>query len=166
MAKHPPLESFRALVLDVDGVLTDGRLWYESAADEWRRAFHIQDGLGLKALIRQGFYVGLITGSKSQDIEKRAAQLGFHAVHQGVEDKLPVFQSLLESWSVSAQQTVYVGDDTSDLPVLESAGWAVTVPNAHPELLKNHFHCTERAGGHGAVREICDRLIAINQKET
>jgi 3-deoxy-D-manno-octulosonate 8-phosphate phosphatase (KDO 8-P phosphatase) len=148
----------RWLVLDVDGVLTDGRLHYSSAGEE-SKAFHIQDGLGIKLLQASGVRVAVVTGRQSSAVERRARELGIEQVAQGVEDKLAAFQRLLAEAGVGAAQAACVGDDLPDLPLLRRCALGITVPDA-PELLRRHAHyVTVRRGGDGAVREVCELLM-------
>jgi 3-deoxy-D-manno-octulosonate 8-phosphate phosphatase (KDO 8-P phosphatase) len=148
----------RWLILDVDGVLTDGRLHYSSAGDE-SKAFHIQDGLGIRLLQASGVRVALITGRRSPAVERRSRELGIERLAQGAEDKLAVFEQLLSEVGAHPGQAACVGDDLPDLPLLRRCGLGVTVPDA-PELLRRHAHyVTARRGGEGAVREVCELLM-------
>lgn len=149
----------RALVLDVDGVLTDGRLYFDSQGNEMK-AFSTRDGLGLRALQSQGTLLALITGRQSEIVARRAANLGIEHVYQGRTDKLNAFNELLAASGIDAQEVCYAGDDWVDIPVLDRAGLAVAVADADA-VVKRHVHwITARPGGHGAVREICDLLLA------
>lgn len=155
---HQRARAVRLLVLDVDGVLTDGRLYYGGDEIELK-AFHIQDGLGLKMLRESGVEVAIITGRTSPAVERRAQNLGVPYVYQGVGDKLAVFEQLLERVGLSASATAGMGDDLPDLPVLRRCGLAVTVPEA-PALIRSHAHyVTSLPGGTGAVREVCELLM-------
>ena len=148
----------RLLVLDVDGVLTDGRLYYGGDEVELK-AFHIQDGHGLKMLRESGIEVAIITGRTSQAVERRAQNLGVQYVYQGVGDKLAVFEQLLAQLGLSAAAAAGMGDDLPDLPILRRCGLAVTVPEA-PALVRSHAHyVTSLHGGSGAVREVCELLM-------
>ena len=149
----------RMLVLDVDGVLTDGRLYFDNHGNEMK-AFYTRDGLGMKALQKQGVTLALITGRTSDIVARRAASLGIGHVFQGREDKLGTFMELLKATDVGAPEVCYAGDDWIDIPVLDRAGLAVTVPDADA-VVKSHAHwVTSRPGGLGAVREICDLVLA------
>jgi 3-deoxy-D-manno-octulosonate 8-phosphate phosphatase (KDO 8-P phosphatase) len=148
----------RLLVLDVDGVLTDGRLYYGGDEVELK-AFHIQDGHGLKMLRESGIEVAIITGRTSQAVERRAQNLGVQYVYQGVADKLAVFEQLLARLGLSATAAAGMGDDLPDLPILRRCGLALTVPEA-PALIRSHAHyVTSLHGGSGAVREVCELLM-------
>lgn len=149
----------RALVLDVDGVLTDGRLYFDSQGNEMK-AFSTRDGLGMRALQSQGILLALITGRESSIVTRRAANLGIQHVYQGRTDKLNAFNELLQATGVDQQDVCYAGDDWVDIPVLDRVGLAVTVADADA-VVKQHVHwITSRGGGRGAVREICDVILA------
>lgn len=154
------LDGIQALVCDIDGVLTDGTLWLGDDG-QWRRCFHIQDGLGLKLLADGGFKTGWITGSQSIDIEARAQALKVDQLAMGITNKLPRLQSFCQSWGLGLHQIAYIGDDLPDLPVLSAVGLPFTVPNAHRQVLQNEsFLVTTLAGGQGAVREVADLILS------
>jgi len=149
----------RMLVLDVDGVLTDGRLYFDNQGNEMK-AFCTRDGLGMRALQLHHIDLALITGRQSGIVAHRAAQLGVQHVYQGRTDKLNAFNELLSDTGMNEQNICYAGDDWIDIPVLERVGLAVTVPGAD-NLVKSRVHwVTSRDGGNGAVREICDLILA------
>lgn len=148
----------RMLVLDVDGVLTDGRLYFDNAGNEMK-AFNSRDGLGMKALQRCGIEVAVITGGKSMIVTQRMAQLDIKHVYQGREDKLNAFTQLLEVTGLEAEQVCFAGDDWIDLPVLLRAGLAVSVADADEHVKENVHWVTQRNGGEGAVREICNLIL-------
>ncbi|PRY66145.1 3-deoxy-D-manno-octulosonate 8-phosphate phosphatase (KDO 8-P phosphatase) [Vreelandella songnenensis] len=148
----------RLLALDVDGVLTDGRLYFQADGVEIK-AFHTQDGHGLKLLKRVGIHVALITGRDSPMVSQRAASLGITHVFQGCEDKLTTLKALCQRLDLDLSQVAYCGDDLPDLAPIKRAGVGITVPNA-PDYMHGHADwITDRLGGHGAVREICDTLL-------
>ena len=149
----------RLLVLDVDGVLTDGRL-YISAAGEELKVFHVRDGSGLVAIQRAGVTVAIISGRDSAAVTRRAGELGIGHVRQGVSDKGAELDRLLAELDVTAEETACVGDDTPDAPMLRRAGLAIGVADAHPALLAAAHWVTRSNGGHGAVREVCDLLLS------
>ena len=148
----------RLLALDVDGVLTDGRLYFDSEGREIK-AFHVADGLGLKALQSTGIDLALITGRASRMVADRAASLGIEHVYQGQDDKGVALADLLEHTGLQASQLAYAGDDWIDLPVLTRVGLAVTVPHAPAEVKSACHWVTSRSGGQGAVRELCELLL-------
>ncbi len=154
----------RLLALDVDGILTDGTLYFDSQGNE-TKAFNTSDGLGLKAAQRCGIELAIISGRASPIVTARAESLGIEHVYQGTDDKLSAFNDLLEKSGVDAAEVCYAGDDWIDLPVLLRVGLAVSVPNADIEVRNRVHFVTEKAGGHGAVREIC-RLLLDAQERT
>ena len=156
--------AIRLLVLDVDGVLTDGRLYFDNNGNE-TKAFNTRDGLGMKALQGSGIEVAVITGRESAIVSQRMQQLGIRHVYQGREDKLNAFNHLLDATGFNAEQVCFAGDDWLDLPILIRAGLAVTVADAD-EYVKQHVHwITRRKGGEGAVREICNLLLSAQGKD-
>ncbi|HMB60986.1 MAG TPA: 3-deoxy-manno-octulosonate-8-phosphatase KdsC [Xanthomonadales bacterium] len=151
-------EKIRLLALDVDGVLTDGRLYFDQSGNEMK-TFFTRDGLGIKALQRFDICVALITGRSSAIVARRAEELGISLVYQGCDDKLDAFNDVLEKTGCNEEQVCYAGDDWVDIPVLDRVGLAVTVPDADP-LVKSRAHwVTDNGGGKGAVREICDLIL-------
>lgn len=149
----------RLLVLDVDGVLTDGTVWY-GADGETLKGFSILDGLGIRLLLEAGIEVAIISARDSAPLRRRAADLGITRLALGRHDKRTAWQALLAETGLTRTQVAYVGDDLIDLPVLGQAGMAVTVPNGHP-LLAEHCHWrTRNAGGQGAVREVCELILS------
>jgi 3-deoxy-D-manno-octulosonate 8-phosphate phosphatase (KDO 8-P phosphatase) len=151
----------RLLVLDVDGVLTDGRLFISPAGEEFK-VFHVRDGSGLVALQRAGVTVAIISGRDSAAVTRRAAELGIHHTRQGVTDKGAELMALLRELDIPASQTACVGDDTPDLPMLRAAGLAVAVADAHPAAKEAAHWITPSPGGRGAVREVCDLLLSAS----
>ncbi|MCG6873046.1 MAG: 3-deoxy-manno-octulosonate-8-phosphatase KdsC [Gammaproteobacteria bacterium] len=153
----------RLLVLDVDGVLTDGSLFLDDKGREYK-AFHSRDGHGLKMLRGQGVEVAVITGRTSGVVKHRMHELGVERVYQGCADKLPFFHQLLDELGMDAEHTAYVGDDVVDLPVLLNSGFAVAVADAHP-LVREHAHwTTPSAGGRGAARECAELLLFAHDR--
>jgi len=157
-------EKIRLLVLDVDGVLTDGRLYFDNAGKEMK-AFNTRDGLGMKALQRCGIEVAVITGRKSEIVSQRMAQLDIRHVYQGRVDKLNAFTHLLEATGLDAEQVCFAGDDWIDLPVLLRVGLAISVADADAHVKKHVHWVTQRNGGEGAVREICNLILAAQGKD-
>jgi len=149
----------RLLLLDVDGVLTDGRIIYDADGRE-SKAFHIHDGYGINRLRASGCLVGFLSGRASAAVERRAKELDVTILHQGVDDKLPVYERILADHRLSDHEVAYVGDDLPDLPVLARAGLAVAVASAAPDVRRAVHWITDRAGGGGAVREVTDLLLA------
>jgi 3-deoxy-D-manno-octulosonate 8-phosphate phosphatase (KDO 8-P phosphatase) len=148
----------KLLVLDVDGVLTDGKLYLSDSGEEIK-AFNTLDGHGLKMLKASGVDVAIITGRKSRLVEIRAKNLGIAHLYQGVEDKLSAFRELIGTLGLQPQQTAFMGDDLVDLPAMRRSGLALSVPAA-PELVKQNAHYVcQRSGGDGAVREVCELIM-------
>ncbi len=148
----------RLVIFDVDGVLTDGRLYLADDGNEFK-AFHSRDGHGLKMLQNQGVAVAIISGRRSLAVERRMADLGINYVYMGVQDKLVAFQDLLQNQGLDAAQVAYVGDDVIDLPVMSRVGLAIAVQDADP-FVKRHAHWqTPSPGGRGAAREVCELLL-------
>ncbi|MDF1623808.1 KdsC family phosphatase [Pseudohongiella nitratireducens] len=151
-------KQIRMLVLDVDGVLTDGRLYF-SEQGESLKVFNTLDGHGIKLLQQCGIEVVIISGRRSAALQLRAQNLGISRLQTGREDKWQALQELLEDDNLSVDQIACMGDDLPDLTIMCNCALAITVPNAH-QSLKHHAHlCTERPGGHGAVRELADWLL-------
>jgi len=148
----------RLLALDVDGVLTDGRIIYGNAGEELK-AFHIRDGLGIKLAQRGGIEVALITGRRSELVARRAAELGIETVVQGREDKRIALQELCTAQGIELTHCAYMGDDLPDLGAVNAAGLGLTVADACPELLEAADWRSSLPGGRGAVREACEALL-------
>lgn len=152
------LRQVRLLALDVDGVLSDGRLYFQTDGNEIK-AFHTLDGHGIKLVQSAGVEVALITGRDSPMVSRRANALGISHLHQGISHKLPVLRQLCEQLGIELDQVAYCGDDMPDLAAIHQAGVGISVPGA-PSYIRQHADwVTERPGGHGAVREICDALL-------
>ncbi len=151
-------QKIKLVIFDVDGVLTDGRLFYGDDGQEYK-AFQSRDGHGMKMLQKSGVEIALITGRTSEVVNHRAKNLGIQHVYQGQLQKLPAFNALLERLKFTADEVAYVGDDVVDLPVMLRVGLAITVSDGH-ELAKKHAHLiTQQAGGQGAAREICEFIM-------
>lgn len=148
----------RLLVLDVDGVLTDGTLYFAASGEELK-AFNIQDGLGIKLLQASGVEVAIVTGRASRALELRASELGIGRLVQGAQDKVAAFSTLLEALALESRQAACVGDDLPDLPLILRCGLGVAVPEAPLALLDRAHYVTRRTGGRGAVREVCELLM-------
>lgn len=150
--------NIRLLLLDVDGVLTDGQLYFTEHGESMK-AFNTLDGQGIKLLQEQGLEVGIISGRKSPALSHRAQALGISLVAQGREDKFTALTELLAERPLALEQIAYIGDDLPDLLVMRHTGLAFAVPHAHAEIHGLAHGCSKRAGGHGAVRDICDFLL-------
>ena len=148
----------RLLVLDVDGVLTDGRLHFSSRGEE-HKSFHVRDGAGMVQLLRSGVQIAVISGRHTRAVEHRMTELGVSWVRQGVDDKLSVLRELLDILNLGPQAVASVGDDTADLPIFEVARLAVAVADAHASVKSHAHYVTQAGGGQGAVREVCDLIM-------
>jgi 3-deoxy-D-manno-octulosonate 8-phosphate phosphatase (KDO 8-P phosphatase) len=155
----------RLLVLDVDGVLTDGRLYY-GARGEALKVFHVRDGLGIKLLAGAGIEVAVISGRRSGMTAKRCRELGVRHLLQGVEDKLAAFDRLRRRLRVSSGECACVGDDLPDVPLMREVGISFAVADAHEEARNAARVITRLPGGRGAVREICDYLLDARRRAT
>jgi 3-deoxy-D-manno-octulosonate 8-phosphate phosphatase (KDO 8-P phosphatase) len=146
------------MIFDVDGVLTDGTLYFSETGAELK-AFSARDGHGLKMLRESGVEVAILSARRSRAVDVRAAELGIALVEQGAQDKTEAFQNLIVRARASAEATGYMGDDLMDLPVLSRCGFAASVPDA-PELVRERVHHVTRApAGRGAAREVCELIM-------
>ncbi len=148
---------------DVDGVLTDGTLYFSSQGDEIK-AFSSLDGHGLKMLQGAGIEVAIISGRSSRALELRAANLGVRELHMGIENKRELLLELARKRGIDLAQCGYMGDDVVDLPILLASGFSATVADAHGEVLARVDYVASRGGGHGAVREVCDLMLRAQGK--
>ncbi|HOY71029.1 MAG TPA: HAD hydrolase family protein [Methylotenera sp.] len=159
---NPALEmcfkNIKLLVLDVDGVMTDGGLTIGDDGQEYK-TFHSHDGLGMKLLKSTGVQLAIITGRTSNVVKQRAETTGVAHFYQGAEDKLVAFQDLLHKTGLSANQCAFMGDDIVDLPPMLHSGLALAVPDSPHLVLKHAHYVTTRRGGQGAVREICELIM-------
>ncbi len=149
----------RLLILDVDGVLTDGRIVYGSGGAEWK-AFDVHDGYGIKAAQQAGLKIAFLTSRSSKIVERRAKELNVDEVIQGQEDKVAAYEALLRRVHLTDADVACVGDDLPDLPLLQRAGLAVAVAGAVSAVKREADYVTTREGGRGAVREVIDLILA------
>jgi 3-deoxy-D-manno-octulosonate 8-phosphate phosphatase (KDO 8-P phosphatase) len=157
MAKSDPA-NIDLLIMDVDGVLTDGRIIYDAAGGELK-AFHVLDGAGLKYWHRAGKRSAIITGRSSPIVSRRAEELGVSAVRQGALTKLPAFHEVLAELGVGAERTAYMGDDLPDIPPMRECGLAITVPTGVAEVKQVADWVSPVAAGEGAVRWAIESLL-------
>jgi 3-deoxy-D-manno-octulosonate 8-phosphate phosphatase (KDO 8-P phosphatase) len=148
----------KLLILDVDGVLTDGRIVFDSNGVE-SKFFNVKDGHGIKLLQRAGMAVAIISGRKSQVVANRAAELGIAHLYQNALDKLVPYHDLLGKTGLRDDQVAYMGDDVIDLPLLRRVGFAAAPADAIPDVLNHVHYVTRSRGGWGAVREVCDLIL-------
>ena len=154
-----PPSQVALVVLDVDGVLTDGRLWY-GPDGESLKVFDVRDGHGIKNLIAAGIGVAVISGRRSGAVTARMRELGVSDVAQGVKDKARALAELLKRNAIEAKRVACLVDDTPDLGLMAAVGLPAAVADAHPEVLAAAQHVTRARGGRGAVREFCDWLVS------
>ncbi len=152
------LAAIKLLLLDVDGILTDGRIVYDNNGNEFK-AFDVKDGHGLKLLQRAGIRIGIITGRSSAVVQRRATELGIDILYQGALSKLEPYNEILAAEGLTDAQVAYMGDDVVDLPILRRVGFSATVADAVADVLPLVDYVTQRKGGRGAVREVCDMLL-------
>lgn len=150
--------TIKLVAFDVDGVFTDGRFYLSDAGVE-SKAFHTQDGFGIRNLLDAGIAVAVISGRRSGAVEKRMSELGVIHVVQGCRDKVAALNEIAANLSIAVDECAYVGDDIPDLPLLNHVGFAVAVANAVPALHDQCDYSTSAAGGFGAVREVCELIL-------
>lgn len=159
---HEKAKNIRLLVMDCDGVLTDGRLYF-SATGEDLKVFHVRDGQGLVTWHRAGFRSAIISGRDSPVVELRGKQLGVGFIVQGCSDKVAAYHELLIAAGVTAIETAFIGDDTPDVEAMKLAGLSFAVADAHDDVRSAADHVTTARGGHGAVREVIDLLMTAHK---
>lgn len=152
----------KLLIMDVDGILSNGQIIYDANGIE-TKAFSVQDGVGVKSLSRYGILTAIITGRSSPMVDKRAKEMGVKYVVQGRDDKIVALNELLDmldpALNITTADCAYMGDDLPDIKAMQTVGFAATVPNAHSEVINRSDMVTTRAGGTGAVREVCDLIL-------
>lgn len=155
------LSKIKVCLFDVDGILTDGKIYWSGEEVGFNRFFHTHDGYGLKILRQAGIKVGIITGGNSEGVLKRFNQLGVDYLHYGNEDKRQAFEKVLEDTGVSEEECLYMGDEFFDLPILKRVGFSATVPDASYEIRQAVDYVTCRSSGTGCAREVIDMLRHI-----
>lgn len=156
------LAALQLAVFDIDGVFTDGRFYLSNDGIE-SKSFHTHDGYGIKALLAAGIEVAIISGRSSNAVSLRMQELKVRHTFQGCTDKVAVFSELATKLKIAAEHTVYTGDDLPDLPLLRQVGFAIGVANASDAIKSHCDYITEKPGGAGAVREICDLILTARQ---
>jgi 3-deoxy-D-manno-octulosonate 8-phosphate phosphatase (KDO 8-P phosphatase) len=151
-------KQIKLLICDVDGVFSDARIYLGNNGEELK-AFNTLDGFGVKAIQSAGIDVAVITGRHSKLVEQRMQSLTVKHIYQGQENKLAAYQQLLSKLSLTPPQVAYIGDDIPDLAVMEQVGFSISVPDGHPYVKNKAHYMTQRRGGFGAVRELCDLLL-------
>jgi len=156
-------KAVKVLILDIDGVMTDGRIIYGIYGEELK-FFDVQDGFGIFLLNRAGIRSVIVTAKRSRIVKMRGRDLKVARVYHGYTDKLIPFNKILKRFKVAPEEVCFIGDDLIDIPVLKRVGFAVAVPNAVDEVKAASHHITSKTGGRGAVREICDLLLKSQNK--
>jgi 3-deoxy-D-manno-octulosonate 8-phosphate phosphatase (KDO 8-P phosphatase) len=159
------LAAIRLLSLDLDGVMTDGGLYYADDGSELRK-FDVRDGMGIKLVQKAGFEVSLITMSTAPAIAHRCRRLGIAHAHLGIEPKLPLLQKICDGMGIGLDKVLHLADDVNDLPVLRAVGLPVAPADAMPQVVAVARYVTQKPGGRGAIREICDLLLQAREQET
>jgi 3-deoxy-D-manno-octulosonate 8-phosphate phosphatase (KDO 8-P phosphatase) len=157
-ALQEKLKQIKLFALDVDGILTDGRIGYTSEQAGWTRSFHTRDGYGLKVLMKCGISVAIISGGDSHDVRTRMEFLKIPHVFLGDENKVQPFERLLEKTGLAPAEVAFMGDELFDIPLIERVGFSATVPQAVEEVRQRVDYITDCAGGWGAVREVADAI--------
>lgn len=157
------LAGISLVAFDIDGVFTDGRFYLSNDGVE-SKAFHTHDGHGVRQLLEAGLSVAIISGRNSAAVDRRMSELGVRHVIQGNSDKVAAFEALVRDLGINEAEAVYVGDDLPDLPLLRRVGFSVAVSNAHDKVKAECDYTTDTAGGHGAVREVCDLVLRAQGK--
>ena len=163
--RRPRWAAVRALVTDVDGVLTDGGLYYAENGDELKR-FDVRDGQGLVSLREAGLLVAIVTRKQSTIVTRRARDLGITEVHQNITDKAAAVRDLLARHAVAPKDAAYVGDDLGDLPAMRLVGLPIAVKEAVPAVRRAATYITKAPGGHGAIRELTDLILAARKSQS
>jgi len=157
------MRAIRLLLLDVDGVMTDGKIIFDDDRKQ-TKAFDVKDGHGIKMLMRAGIDVALVTARESRVVEHRARELGIDLVFQKVTRKVEALQEIIRVKGVAEEEIAYVGDDLIDLPILRRVGLSVAVADGVDEVRQSVDYVTEKRGGNGAVREVCDLILKVQGK--
>jgi 3-deoxy-D-manno-octulosonate 8-phosphate phosphatase (KDO 8-P phosphatase) len=152
------LKKIKLLLLDVDGVLTDGGIIYNDNGAE-TKVFNAKDGLGMRLLMEAGIHLGIITGRRSNALHCRCKDLGINLIYDGVRNKIDVLDALLDQTGVSAEEVAFIGDDLPDLKLMKTIGLSIAVGDAHKMILDNADMVTSANGGQGAVREVCETIL-------
>ena len=157
------LKDIKLLIMDVDGVLTDGTISVSSDGSETKH-FNVRDWTGIKYLQRVGIQTALVSGNESDAVARRAEYIGIKEVHQGAKDKLPIISDMIRRLGLKPEEVAYIGDDLTDIPAARGVGFSVAVADAHEELKSCCDHVTEAPGGRGAVRELAEAILKAQDK--
>lgn len=148
----------KLLLLDVDGVMTDGGLYFDDQGNETKK-FNVKDGLGIRLLQKAGIKTGILSGRKSAIVDYRAKNLGINLVYHGYTHKFPIFMEILDKLGIEPFEVCFIGDDILDIPLLQTVGLGVAVHDAHDDAGLAADYITKKSGGNGAIREICDIIL-------
>lgn len=157
------LKAINLLLLDVDGVLTDGTIIYNDDGTE-TKVFSVKDGFGLRMLMDSGVITGIVTGRSSNALNHRCKNLGIHYLFDGVSDKKSILDDIIEKTGVTTDQMAFVGDDLPDIPLMKRVGFPIAVADAHELVRENAVMVTRNKGGQGAVRELCETILKAKNK--
>ena len=157
------MKNIKLVIVDVDGVLTDGAIYIDSEGREIK-AFHVLDGTGIAYLQRVGIKVAIISGRTCKAVIHRATELGIEDVYQGAKNKLDAYKEILKKYSLRDEEICYIGDDLIDLPILYRVGFPVAVANASPVVKQHSAYVTKTRGGCGAVREVAEKILKYQDK--
>ena len=152
------MKEVKLLLLDVDGVLTDGTITYNAKGQEIK-SFSVKDGLGLRLLMDAGIQVGIITGRSSEALAARCKNLGIDLLFDGIKDKVKALETILKETGIKAAQTAFAGDDLPDICVMKRVGLAIAVSDASPDIMGFAHIITSKKGGQGAIREVCENIL-------
>lgn len=159
------LKKLELLILDVDGVMTDGRITYGSDGVEYK-SFDVHDGMGIASIISCGVRVAIISARESSIVQRRASELGIEDCLQGYPDKIEAYKALVRKYNFTRDQIAYMGDDVNDIPVMNHVGIKIAVANARTEVKKVADYVTSTYGGQGAVREVTDLILKAKRGDT
>lgn len=155
------LKTVKLLSLDVDGILTDGGLYYTETGEELRK-FNVKDGMGMKNARAAGVELCIISASTTNAIQERGKRLGLTHVYTGAKNKIEILQKICDELNISLENVAHMGDDLNDISIMEKIGTPITVGDAMEEVKRKTVYITQKNGGQGAVREICDLLVMLN----
>lgn len=156
-------KNIKMAIFDVDGVLTDGKIYFTNNDTEYK-AFHSQDGMGMKLLLKANIDIAIITARNSELVKKRMDELGVKHVFQGQEDKLSAYENLKKTFNLGDHEIAYTGDDVNDVGLIKRCGLGIAVANATPFVHLHADWCTTRSGGEGAVREVCELILSAQEQ--
>ena len=157
------MNEIKIVIIDVDGVLTDGRIMLDANGNE-SKTFYVQDGTGITYLHRAGIKTAIVSGRESKAVAHRAKELGIEDVYQGIHNKIEAYEKILKKHKIKDNEVCYIGDDLIDLPILRRVGFSVAVPNAVLEVKESVSYVTSAPGGYGAIREVAEKILKSQGK--